>query len=298
MQAFDIVLLTENRYENPTVITEYIGNILQDDRILTDAFTKRGLKVIRKSWSDPAFDWSSARCAIFRTTWDYFNHFDEFQKWLNITSVQTKFINPIEIIRWNMDKHYLADLKKKNIHIVETLFIEKNDVRSLSEIAREMHGENFILKPAVSGAARETYKISHDTIAAHEEIFKSLIANESMLLQPFQKNIILLGEISLMVIGGKFTHAVLKKAKQGDFRVQDDFGGSVHDYEPTAEEIAFAENAVAACDPKPFYARVDFIRDNTDQPAIMELELIEPELWFRRYPPAADLLADEVLKIF
>lgn len=298
MQAFDIVLLTENRYENPTVITEYIGNILQDDRILTDAFTKRGLKVIRKSWSDPAFDWSSARCAIFRTTWDYFNHFDEFQKWLDITSVQTKFINPIEIIRWNMDKHYLADLKKKNIHIVETLFIEKNDVRSLSEIAREMHGENFILKPAVSGAARETYKISHDTIAAHEEIFKSLIANESMLLQPFQKNIILLGEISMMVIGGKFTHAVLKKAKQGDFRVQDDFGGSVHDYEPTGEEIAFAENAVAARDPKPFYARVDFIRDNTDQPAIMELELIEPELWFRRYPPAADLLADEVLKIF
>lgn len=119
-----------------------------------------------------------------------------------------------------------------------------------------------------------------------------------MLLQPFQQNIIEQGEVAMMVIGGKFTHAVLKKAKQGDFRVQDDFGGTLHAYQPSLEEIEFAESAVRAWDPQPVYGRVDIIRDNQDKLAIMELELIEPELWFRRNPSAADLLASEILKLF
>ncbi len=90
------------------------------------------------------------------------------------------------------------------------------------------------------------------------------------------------------------THAVLKIAKPGDFRVQDDFGGSVHNYQANAEEIAFAEKAVAACHPTPFYARVDVIKDNNDQLAIIELELIEPELWFRLMPSAAQVLANSI----
>ena len=298
MKEFDIVLITEERYDKPILITDYIRNILLDDEILTAALNAVGLKVIRKNWADPDFDWSTAKFSFFRTTWNYFNHFDKFQNWLNITSGQTKFVNTINTIRWNMDKHYLADLKNKNIHVVETYFIEKNDPRTLTEISGQFQTEFLILKPAVSGAARQTYKLSSDTILQHEEIFKSLIENESMLLQPFQQNIIEQGEVAMMVIGGKFTHAVLKKAKQGDFRVQDDFGGTLHAYQPSLEEIEFAESAVKACDPQPIYGRVDIIRDNQDKLAIMELELIEPELWFRRNPSAADLLACEILKLF
>ena len=298
MKEFDIVLLTEERYDKPVLITDYIRNILLDDEILTAALNAVGLKVIRKNWADPDFDWASAEFAFFRTTWNYFNHFDKFQNWLNITSGQTKFVNTINTIRWNMDKHYLADLKNNNIHVVETYFIEKNDPRTLTEISGQFKTEFLILKPAVSGAARQTYKLSSDTILQHEEIYKSLIANESMLLQPFQQNIIEQGEVAMMVIGGKFTHAVLKKAKQGDFRVQDDFGGTLHAYQPSLEEIEFAESAVRACDPQPVYGRVDIIRDNQDKLAIMELELIEPELWLRRNPSAADLLASEILKLF
>ena len=86
----------------------------------------------------------------------------------------------------------------------------------------------------------------------------------------------------------------MKKAKPGDFRVQDDFGGSVEKYIPSEEEINFAENVVAACDPLPLYARVDMIWDNNNIPAVGELELVEPELWFRYYPKSADLLAESI----
>jgi hypothetical protein len=100
-----------------------------------------------------------------------------------------------------------------------------------------------------------------------------------------------------MVMNGKFTHAVLKIAKKGDFRVQDDFGGTVHDYSPSQFEIDFAENAVKACKELPIYARVDVFTDNNNKLAIAELELIEPELWFRNHPEAADQLAKGIQQL-
>ena len=99
-----------------------------------------------------------------------------------------------------------------------------------------------------------------------------------------------------MLFDGKYSHAVLKIAKEGEFRVQDDFGGSVHQYDPSDEEIEFAEHVAAHTSPLPAYARVDVIWDNNDQLAVAELELIEPELWFRFKPEAADLMADAVLR--
>ena len=114
------------------------------------------------------------------------------------------------------------------------------------------------------------------------------------MLQPFQRVILDSGELSLMVIGGRHTHAVRKVAQPDDFRVQDDHGGTVHPYAPTADEIAFAERAVAACDPAPVYARVDMLHDNDGALAVMELELVEPELFMRLHPPAAEALADRI----
>ncbi len=295
MNKFDVVILTAARYLNPTTINTYVQNILKEEDLLKKALQKKGLKVIRKAWSDPDFDWLTTTCAIFRNTWDYFDRFDEFQKWLDHVETQTQLINPVQQIRWNMDKHYLQDLKDKGIHVVETVYINKGDQRSLSSMIEGLGWKDVILKPTVAGAARHTYKLNPENIAQHEAIFTELIAREDMMIQPFQHNIAAKGEVSFMVIGGSFTHAILKKAKSGDFRVQDDFGGSVHNYKASQEEIAFAENVVKACDPLPVYARVDVMWDNEDKPAVSEVELIEPELWFRECPEAADLLAEKVL---
>lgn len=123
---------------------------------------------------------------------------------------KTHFINSELLIRWNLDKHYLADLKAKNINIVETLFIEAGYDDSLNSLFINSGFDVAILKPAISGAARHTYKLNAENIGQHEKIFQSLIANEAMLLQPFQQEIITTGEVAFMLMGGKFTHAVLK----------------------------------------------------------------------------------------
>ena len=100
-----------------------------------------------------------------------------------------------------------------------------------------------------------------------------------------------------MVFDGKFTHAILKKALPGDFRVQDDFGGTVYNYMPTKEEINFAEKVFEVCKTKPIYGRVDIVWDNDKNFYLSELEIIEPELWIRNYPKCAERIAEAVDKI-
>jgi signal recognition particle subunit SEC65 len=294
--TFDVTLITDSRYVNPQKIDWYIQNILDDDKLVTQALEKRGLKVNRMNWDNPRYNWSESRYIVFRTTWDYFDRFSEFAAWLKKVSTLTKLINSTETIWWNIDKHYLQDLNNRGIAIPRTLFIEKGDTRSLASIVKSSGWTTCILKPAVSGAARHTYKFNAIETQPHETIFQELIQQEAMLLQEFQHNITTKGEVALMVFGGKYSHAVLKKAKQGDFRVQDDFGGSVHEYTPSAGEIQFAEKVVACVSPLPVYARVDVIWDNADQLCVSELELIEPELWFRKFPPAAEMMADAIVK--
>ncbi len=309
---YDAVILTD-----PQKTDEYIRNVLLEDGMLMEALAERGLKVGRVNWDNPGFDWTSTRYVIFRTTWDYFDRYPEFDQWLERTRELTSMINPYEIIRWNIDKHYLADLRQKDINIPPTLFVEPGDPRSLGEICLSSGWSDIILKPAVSGGARHTYRlhtgstgkyadniVGHDSnttenegnIEEHEGIFRELIKEESMLLQEFQHRVIGDGELAFMVFGGRYSHAILKKAKEGDFRVQDDFGGSVHDYTATKEEIEFAEKVVSVCDPLPVYARVDVIRNNNNNLCVTELELIEPELWFRNHPPAAEYFADSFME--
>lgn len=294
MQKYDVVVLTDHRYAHPSKLNDYTKNIIVEDALVVNAIGKLGLNVIRLAWSDPDFDWSSTKAVLFRTTWDYFDDFPKFSNWLNRISKVTNLFNSEAIIRWNIDKHYLQDLKTKGVHISETLFIEKGDKRTLEELHTETGWSETVLKPCVSGAARHTYKLNPKNRAKHQGIYETLIANEAMMLQPFQKNIVSEGEISMMVFNGQFTHAILKKAKAGDFRVQDDFGGSVHNYQPSKVEIQFAIDTVKACNELPLYARVDIFKDNNGQIALAELELVEPELWFRHHPDAALILAEGI----
>ena len=291
MQSIDVTLLTDNRYVKPQKLTPYVRNILLEDGLVENALKSIGLNVVRKDWADPDFDWSQSKTAMFRTTWDYFHRFQEFVAWLDKAETQTILINPIEQVRWNMDKRYLLDLKEKGVHICATHLIEAGTQTTLKALHDQLGWNETVLKPAVSGGGRHTYRLNPDNYEVHEAIFQELLKEEAMLLQPFQYNIVEKGETSLVLINGQYSHAVLKVAKPGEFRVQDDFGGAVHAYTPTSEEIAFAEAAIAACEPLPLYARVDMAVDNEGRLAIVELELIEPELWFRLHPPCADMLA-------
>jgi glutathione synthase/RimK-type ligase-like ATP-grasp enzyme len=298
MKPYDVILLTESRYEKPTNPNWYVQNILTEDQLVREALERRGLRVARHDWATPDFDWACTQLALFRTTWDYFNYFDKFKAWLDTLEASTQAINPVPQVRWNMDKHYLLDLQAQGIRIPPTAYIHKGDQTTLKKLHEENNWSETVLKPTVSGAGRHTYRLNPENLAEYEAIFQELITREDMMLQPFLHNVPTKGEVALMVIGGKFTHAVLKKAKPGDFRVQDDFGGTVHEYTPSQAEIEFAERTVAACDPMPFYARVDVVWDNEDQLALSELEIIEPEMWYRMHPPAADQLAEAIVSAY
>ncbi len=293
---YDVVILTDVRYLNDSKIDYYKHNVYYEDRLVYHALEQIGLKTLRLPWDDMFFDWSSTKAILFRSTWDYFDRFDEFSDWLEQVSDQTLLLNSEPLIRWNIDKHYLLDLEQKGIRIAESHFIEKGAKTTLAQIHDILNWKLTVLKPCISGAARHTYKLTSETLDEHEAIFQELIKKEAMLLQPFQYNIVNKGEISMMFFNGHFSHAVLKTAKVGEFRVQDDFGGSVSHYTPSEEEIKFSERAVNACPETPIYARVDMFEDNTGKITLSELELIEPELWFRLHKEAATLLAQGVLE--
>jgi glutathione synthase/RimK-type ligase-like ATP-grasp enzyme len=296
----DVALLTDRRYTADTAAPDdwYLGNILADDRLLQAALTARGLSSGRIDWADESIDWSRFKCAVFRTTWDYFERFPEFVAWLDRIEQRTRVCNPIPTVRWNMNKRYLVELALGEVPIVPSAFLIRGSSTTLAEIMDHREWQEAVFKPCVSGAARHTHRVTRADAERMQPLFASLVAAEQMIVQPFLTDVPETGEDTLMLFGGKFSHAVRKVAKAGDFRVQDDFGGTVQPYTPTAEQIEVAERTmevVSRIMPMPVYGRVDLVRDNWGRLAVMELELIEPELWLRFHPPAADHFADGVV---
>lgn len=294
MKKYDVVVLTDSRYVNPLKTNTYISNVLREDELVINALKEKNLSVVKKDWNDSIFDWETTRSILFRSTWDYFDKFELFKKWFNKTKNKCLMINSTETIEWNIDKHYLLDLQEHQIPIPNSEFIKRGSSIDLSLLMQKKNWNEIVVKPTISGAAKNTYRLKKEEIIQFGPTWEKLIYKEDFIVQEFQNNVITEGEVAMIVIGGKFTHAVLKKAKEGDFRVQDDFGGSIAIYNPSEEMVKLAEKCTRILTPIPSYARVDIIWDNLRELAVSELELIEPELWFRLNPNAAQKLAHHV----
>lgn len=294
MKKYDVVVLTDSRYVNPLKTNTYISNVLREDELVINALKEKNLSVVKKDWNDSIFDWETTRSILFRSTWDYFDKFELFKKWFNKTKNKCLMINSTETIEWNIDKHYLLDLQEHQIPIPNSEFIKRGSSIDLLLLMQKKNWNEIVVKPTISGAAKNTYRLKEEEIIQFGPTWEKLIYKEDFIVQEFQNNVITEGEVAMIVIGGKFTHAVLKKAKEGDFRVQDDFGGSIAIYNPSEEMVKLAEKCTRILTPIPSYARVDIIWDNLRELAVSELELIEPELWFRLNPNAAQKLAHHV----
>lgn len=294
--TIDVTILTCQKYLNPKVITTYEQNILDERKLITQALEDLGLKVHCAAWDDTEYDWSQTRSVVFRTIWDYFERYDEFSAWLEIVKTKTQLVNSYDLIQWNIDKHYLEDLQDKGVAIVPTEYVDTGSYRSIAEVCLERDWQDVVIKPAIAGGAFHTHKVLQFERADYEEVFENLVAERDMLIQPFVPTISSRGEASLMVFNGKFTHAILKKPKQGDYRVQDDWGGTVHPYSPTQEEITFAEDCFKACSTMPAYGRADILWGKNGDILLGELEIVEPELWIRNDPASARQFAQGVLE--
>ena len=287
---YDIVILTDDRYETPKTFDVCTLQILLEEYLLMEALQTHSCHVIRQSWASD-FDWSTTKMALFRSTWDYSDKFATFSSWLSNAARQTTLLHSEKIIQWNLDKHYLVDLENRGIRIVPTYFIEGNDDVDLQALLSEYKLTDAILKPSISARARDTYRVNQKNASQHNATLRTLLTKKTMLLQPFQENIVQKGEVSIIMIAGEYSHAILKQPQSGDFRVQDEFGGSVLPYQANTKQIQFAKDVVAACKDPLLYARVDLVEDNNGNHALMELEVFEPELFLRFHQVAAKQLA-------
>ena len=288
---YDVVLLTQSKYVDPQKRDWYVNQILHEDELLQTALESHGLKVGRKSWDDSEFDWSSTQSIVFRAIWDYFDRYDEFEPWLKRVQTQCKVINPPELIWWNIDKAYLGDLERRGVAIPPTEFLSREEPARLTELAMRRGWSEVVVKPNIAGGAYNTFRVKEDELENFQPKLEALCKEADMMVQEFQPAIMERGEISLMLFGGEYSHSILKTAKAGDYRVQDDYGGTVHEYDAKEDEIAFAQQVMASVDPMPLYGRVDMSWDVDGNPILMELEIIEPELWFRNDAQAAPRMA-------
>lgn len=304
MATFDVVLLTADEYLDNQQQGLLFHNVRTEDGLVAKALENVGLRIAIRSWSDSEFDWSSTKYVLVRTPWDYFERSKEFMDWFDNTSQMTTFINSAELIRWNFDKNYLKELQQKGIVIPKTHFISKGSEMTLKqalELAEETFGRTchtWVLKPCIAAGAYHTFKFNKWEIGTYAERFEELISESDFMLQEFQASIASTGELSLMFFGTSFSHGVIKRAKLGDFRVQDDYGGTVGVHTATQEEIDFALRVLNACEELPTYSRVDILEDNDGNLALAELEIFEPELWFRLQPESASILAKTITKTY
>lgn len=256
-----------------------------DDRLLFDPLANRGLQAQPTVWNDHAYDWSTCDAVVIRSCWDYHLQPETFLRWIGeLESAKVPVFNPAPIIRWNANKSYLRDLEAKDVKIVPTFWADGSNTVTLREKLRELGWHKAVVKPRISATAYRTQLVSVDNAATAQPLFDELRHGPGVMLQKFMDSITTEGEWSLIFFGGQFSHAILKKPKAGDFRVQNDFGGTAHRADPPPHVLASATRAVQAVDPT-IYARVDGIVDGS-QFRLLELELIEPMLFLADHPQA------------
>ena len=270
-------------------------DLTTDDQALVHPLTLRDFAPERAIWSDPQFPWSSIDAVILRSCWDYHLRLAEFLQWLaHLEQLRVRVWNPPALLRWNSDKIYLRDLEGKGISVIPTIW--PNSTVPLDEALHSIGWDKAVVKPRVSATAHKTCLTSADNTTTAQHTLEELIAGPGALVQKFMPEIQAQGEWSLIFFAGRFSHAVVKTPKSGDFRVQHDFGGLERGAEPPAHVLEDATNVVRAVGKASLYARVDGV-ESAGRLHLMELELIEPALFLKSTPLAADRFADAIASV-
>lgn len=264
-----------------------LPELYADDQLLIPALTARGVHATAAVWSDSSVDWTRFDAVVIRSCWDYHLRHDDFLAWVaRLERAGVALWNPPAVIRWNAEKGYLRELGGRGVRVVPTRWVERGSAATLRDVLSSAGWDAAVVKPAISASAHETWRTSRDAATGDEARFRTLVAHGRVLVQPFMEEVVAAGEWSLVFIGGEFSHAVLKRARGGDFRVQFEHGGSASRGDPGAHVVEQARRALHAGASGSLYARVDgCVVDGGF--VLMELELIEPLLFLAEHPDAA-----------
>ena len=272
-----------------------LGAFAPDDRGAAAALENRGARVSAAVWTDPEIDWSAFDAVVVRSTWDYHLEFLRFASWIDrLEESRAAVWNPPELLRWNLHKSYLLDLRAAGIPVIDTALVAPDEPLGLLDAMDRLHTDTLVVKPAVGATAYRAERIRRRD-AALVEMRLDRIRDRAWILQPYIRDIETAGEWSLVFLAGSYSHAVLKRPAQGDYRVQSEYGGSAVPGVPSAAAIRVATAAVAASPGDALYARVDLV-ETADGPLLMELELVEPQLFFNCQPEAVGRFADGILR--
>jgi glutathione synthase/RimK-type ligase-like ATP-grasp enzyme len=243
-----------------------------------EALRSAGFEVSARPWTAPG-ELGPFDAVLPLVVWGYHERYPDWLALLGRLEAEgTRCINPPALLRWNGDKSYLAELDAKGVPTVHTIAVEALDEHGLREARDRFCCERLVVKPPVSASATGTYLLGPGDAVPDE------VAGTRMLVQPFMASIAATGEYSLMLFDGRFSHAILKTPKEGDFRVQPHLGGTENPCTAPDGAIDLAKAALAAAPADAVYARVDMVTDEGGTLRIMELELIEPALWLQHAP--------------
>ncbi|MCE5232019.1 MAG: hypothetical protein ABFC67_07125 [Mizugakiibacter sp.] len=287
------------------LVTARAARDLDDDLVpLEAALRAAGAEVAVVDWDDPAADWSRFDLAVLRSTWDYTGRLPEFLAWAARAAARTTLLNPLQVVRWNTDKHYLGELARAGVPVVPSAFVEPGEdaVAALeSFLAAHADAAEFVVKPCVGAGSRDAQRYGRgqrDAAAAHAR--RLLDAGRSVLLQPYLERVDEHGETALLFFDGTFSHAIRKapllQRDQGPTRAL--FAAErIAPRTPGAEEHAAAARVLQALPFGPLlYARVDLLHDADGRPRLLELELTEPSLFFAQAPGSVERYAAAILR--
>lgn len=268
--APSVVLLTGANYPD----------LAADDQLLANAFRTAGWAVVIRAWQEPVPD---ADLALVRSCWDYMAAPSQFLAALEALAARMPLWNPLETIRWNLDKRYLVELANVGAPVPATRVIPAGELPALDDVLDALATDELVLKPVVGAGGEYTWRIAR----GNEVGWAAAAGRFAAIVQPFLPEVLTSGEVSLTFLDGAYSHAVVKHAAPGEFRVQEEHGGRVAAWQAPADVVAVGEAVLAAVRHPWRYARVDGIL-TAEGFRLMELELVEPELFFRWAPEAAD----------
>lgn len=250
------------------------------DHLLEEPMSEAGWQLQTLSWREKDVDWNQFDVVLIRSPWDYQKDAKAFLSCLQRIEASSAVLeNPLALVRWNIDKAYLREIEQKGIPVVPTLWQSRFDLQTVQRAFTHFDTDELIIKPLVSANADDTFRLDSSTLQACAGQLAEVFCQRQHMIQPFLNTVIDEGEYSLFYFGGQYSHAIIKRPKEADFRVQEEHGGRLESIEPTPELLTLAERTLAAIPYPPLYARLDFIRHGPGF-AVMELELIEPSLYF------------------
>lgn len=253
-------------------------DLAPDDLPLVEELNALGVDPVPAVWTDEDVDWALFDAVVLRSTWDYHRRRDEFARWTG--QLPVPLFNPPAVVRWNMHKGYLLELAESGVVIPRTELM-----RAPGPLAWD---GPVIVKPAVSASAYETHRFENAGAAARD--VERLLAHGDVIVQEFVPEVLQKGEWSVVFLDGHLSHSVRKLPKSGDFRVQEELGGSAVAEAAPKHVVDAAAKILEASGFDVLFARVDVV----ERPAgvtLMELELIEPVLFLRKAPGSARTLA-------